>query len=122
MCKRIISQREETAYRLCHQDFDGLPVDHAATRMGISRKAVLRLLKNVERKAPQLTPVLTPSQRLILMLTRDSGQTPKQISATTALSEEYIRRIIRFLEARGFIMPKAKTVGYTPALDSRIVE
>ena len=48
MDKRIITQREEEAYRLCHLDFDGLPVDQAAKQMGITRDAIMELLKNVQ--------------------------------------------------------------------------
>jgi len=122
MCKRVISQREEQAYRLTHSDFDGLPIDQAATTMGISRKAVLRLLKNIERKAPQLTPVLTPRQQLILMLAGDKGQTPEQIATSTGLSAGYVRKVIVFLETHGFVMPKSETRNYTPGLDGRVVE
>lgn len=122
MDKRIITQREEEAYRLCHLDFDGLPVDQAAKQMGITRDAIMELLKNVERKAPQLTPVLTPRQQLILILAGDKGQTPEQIATSTELSASYVRGVVGYLEAHGFVMPKLKMQNYTPRTDGRVVE
>ena len=52
--KRIISQREEQAYRLTSEDFQGLSVQEAATRMNITPTGVYKLLQKVRKKAPQL--------------------------------------------------------------------
>jgi predicted DNA-binding protein (UPF0251 family) len=116
--KRLITEREEQAYRLCHPDFDGLPIDQAVTKMGISRKAILWLLNSVRHKAPQLPPVLTPRQQLILMLAGDKGQTPEQIAASTGLSAQYVRQVIARLEAAAFVMPKVETLQYTTGMDA----
>ena len=121
MDKRVITIREEKAYRLCHSDFDGLTIDDAAKQMGVSRRAVLKLLKNVERKAPQLPPVLTPQQHAVLCLL-EKGVKPREISDAMNLQESNVSVIIRFLTERGFIADLSPTVGYTPGMDGRVKE
>ena len=118
--KRTITKREEQAYRLAHSDFEGLSIDKTAKQMGITRKAVLRLLKNIERKAPQLSPVLTPRQRAILHLL-EKDLTPMDIAEAMNLSNGYVYRIIGLLHRYKFIATPVKTIQYSPGMDNRII-
>jgi predicted DNA-binding protein (UPF0251 family) len=52
--KRKITIRQEQAYRLTSEDFQGLSVQEAATRMNITPIGVYKLLQMVRKKAPQL--------------------------------------------------------------------
>jgi predicted ArsR family transcriptional regulator len=122
MAKRLITRREEEIYRLCHPDFDGLPIDQAAKKLGISREIVLRHLNSVRRKAPQLSPVLNTRQKLILALIRGGQTNSTTIASLTDIPESTVRGIIVVLEANGFVAPKSETHGYTPGCDSRVVE
>jgi len=56
--KRLITKKQEKAYHLCHQDFEGLSTEEAAERLGISVRAVNRTLERLEKIAPQLFPIL----------------------------------------------------------------
>jgi len=55
--KRLITEKEERAYRLFHPDFEGLNTQKIAKRMGVSCRRVQQLLASVEEKAPQLFSV-----------------------------------------------------------------
>jgi hypothetical protein len=52
--RRVITKREEQAYRLCHPDFGHCPLPKVAAIMGVSEREIQRLLASVKRKAPQL--------------------------------------------------------------------
>lgn len=51
---RLITEREEQAYRLCSPDFHGLSGENAATLMHCHINTIYRLLRRVARKCPQL--------------------------------------------------------------------
>jgi DNA-binding CsgD family transcriptional regulator len=118
--QRLITQREEEAYRLCSSDFNNLSVDEAAAKMGVSHKAVLKLLKSVEHKAPQLPPVLTPRQQAVLLLI-EKGLRPTEISTAMGLSESDVSNVIKFLSERKFISVPAKTISYKPSMDNKVI-
>ena len=51
---RLITEREEQAYRLCSPDFYGLTYENAALLMQCHLNTIYRLLKRLKAKAPQL--------------------------------------------------------------------
>ena len=51
---RLITEREEQAYRLCSPDFFGLTYVNAALLMHCHLNTIYRLLKRLKQKAPQL--------------------------------------------------------------------
>ncbi len=51
---RLITDREEQAYRLCSPDFYGLSGENAAVLMHCHINTIYRLLQRVKKKAPQL--------------------------------------------------------------------
>ena len=52
--ERLITEREEQAYRLCSPDFHGLTYENAAVLMHCHLTTIYRLLKRLKVKAPQL--------------------------------------------------------------------
>lgn len=52
--QRLITEREEQAYRLCSPDFYGLTYENAALLMHCHLNTIYRLLKRLKIKAPQL--------------------------------------------------------------------
>ena len=51
---RLITEREEQAYRLCSPDFYGLTYANAAVLMQCHLNTIFRLLQRLKVKAPQL--------------------------------------------------------------------
>ena len=76
----MITEKEQQAYRLCHHDFAGLTVDQAANRMKVSARQVQKLLKSLEKKAPQLFPILSAKDKFIVESITEKGYTYAQIS------------------------------------------
>ena len=79
MDKRLITKRQEEALRLCHQDFEGLPQDAAAARMGISQQAISKLLAACEKVAPQLFPILTKQEARLYHCYMVEGWSPEEM-------------------------------------------
>src|SRR5271157_4599276 len=100
MPKRVLTKREETAIRLCHHDFKGLSVEQAAKRMGIKIHSVQDLLKDAERKAPQLFPILNTVERAVLALI-DNGAKIDEMAAGLGIQTRRIDRIIIKLRLAG---------------------
>lgn len=59
MIKRLITEKQEQALKLCHQNFGGLNQAAAAKKMGISQSALSKLLTAVKKVLPQYFPILT---------------------------------------------------------------
>lgn len=64
--KRNLTRQEEQVIRLCHHDHEGLSVDDAAVKMGLSRDSVMWHLRHIKKKAPQLFPILSHRRRAII--------------------------------------------------------
>ena len=90
-----VTKLEEQAYRLCHHKFDGLTMSEAATRMGLRIHIVRRLLKSMERKAPQLFPILTQRQYKIYRWYVESGLSQKLIAIALGTTQSSIAATIK---------------------------
>lgn len=123
MEKRILTECEERAYRLCHQDFDGLSKVAAAKQMGISVRRVQQLLASVESKCPTLSHVLPPQQAQVQSLINDNGASYDQIALILGITEAAVASTVRALREKGvFLEKRKKTVQYQNHLDSQIKE
>ena len=116
--KRTITQQEETAYRLCHHDFEGLSIDDAAVRMKITVASVKKLLTRVKHKAPQLFPILTTRQRAILSM-YDERLNWKEIVELLGISEKVLEKDVAFLRKRGHLFTR-KPDQYNPDMDGAV--
>lgn len=118
---RVITEQEEQALRLVHHDFDGYPIDDVARVMGITPKKVKALLKSVERKAPQLFPILTPRQRTVLQL-YDERLSRTIIAESLGITVTVLKKEVGFLREHGFLVSKA-CERYVPGKhDDQVVE
>lgn len=103
--ERVITKQEERALRLCHHDFNGYPITDVARIMSITPKKVKALLKSVERKAPQLFPILTPRQRTILRL-YDECLSRDIIAESLGITIFALKQEVVFLRKHGFLVSK----------------
>ena len=108
MTEKIISKKEERAYRLCHHSFDGLSVSDAADVMRLTPRRVQQLLISLEKKAPQLFPILTLTQARDYHLYCDEGWTLKDIMFDTGRSISTISESIKAAIVKGMPRPKTK--------------
>lgn len=119
---RIITEKEEQAYRLVSGDFKGLSVVQAAVQMGISKSRVHQLLKSTEKKAPQLFPLLTKREAEVLHLLErqvDDGDVQDVLDLTPVQFKE----VIRSLRIKGRLHKSCHvpTVAYQSYMDNQIV-
>jgi len=119
----MLSEQEVKIYRLCHHDFEGLPVTKVADRMGLSPRRIQQILAGIEAKAPQLFPILTRTQAHAYSLRVDSGLTLKQIAFLTGRTRAAVAKSIRAAVEKGMPAPGKwkKHKQYQPDMDARIV-
>jgi len=119
---RLITKREEQAYRLCHHDFEHKTVSEAAKVMGTSEGTVRRLLRNVKRVCPQLFPILTKRQFMIYKLRIEVGLTEEKTA--NMLRTTHVHRALNKIKKQD--LPELNIEGfgdmlsYDPNMDSHI--
>lgn len=111
----------EEAYRLCSHNFEGLTVDAAAVKMGITANSIRDLLSDMKRVAPQLFPILTPVERSVLILL-DAHIKVNEIMAGLNLGRQTVDRIIVKLKTMGEIKSGRRPVAYSAGMDSKVVD
>ncbi len=116
--KRNLTPNEETAIRLVHHDHGGESVQDAAVYMGCTVKAVQRLLRNVERKTPQLFPILMPQHRAILAM-RDQHISYEAMMAGLGITKKKLKTMIAFLRGHGFLFNRGMDQ-YRPSMDGEV--
>ena len=121
--KRILSKKEEQAFRLCHQDWEGMTTRDAAVAIGLSQRRVQQLLQSVEQKAPALFPILTKCQMVVRDCINENGFTFKQIAEVLCVSESNVDNIVKTLKKKGVILERRKpTVQYQDYMDNQVKE
>lgn len=121
--ERVLTKTEESAYRYCHQDFDGQSKVDAAIMMGISVRRVQQLLASVESKCPSLSHVLPPQQAKVQSLINDNGATFEQIALILGISESAVASTVQALRDKGvYLERRKKTVPYENHMDNQIKE
>jgi DNA-binding CsgD family transcriptional regulator len=112
---RCISIRQEAAYRLCHQDFFGMPIADAAEVLDTTERNVRSLLDTLRLEAPQLFPILTPRAARIYSLFMDNFTT-REIAETMGRSLRSVQSVLRTLRR------KAKEIGlyFPPGITQRM--
>lgn len=108
--KRLITKKQEKAYRLCHHDFEGLSAEEAAERLGISVRAINRTLERLEKIAPQLFPILSVRQAEMWARFYHGGQTCEVIAEEL---EETVEAVIEVLQR------VKKRIGYDERIASK---
>jgi hypothetical protein len=118
MKKRTLSQFEEEVFRTCHHDFGGLSIEEAAEKIRCLPETVKLILKRVEKKAPQLFPILTPQHRAILLM-YDKHMSRASIAVALGVTEQGLHKEIAFLREHKFLWNR-KSDQYDPLIDSRV--
>lgn len=116
--KRNLTLKEEQVIRLCHHDHGGLSVEDAAIHMNVKPCYVCRYLRNAERKAPQMFPILTPQHRAILTM-RNQHISHKVMIVELGITKNKLIRSIAFLRKHKFLFNR-KPDQYKPLMDSEI--
>jgi len=108
--KRMITKREEEAYRCRHHDFDGLTMAETAERMGINEQSVSNLLNSMKKKAPQLFPILSKQQVNVFELWL-KGDTIETIALELKLADQTVKNVLQTVkEKMGTRFPPHNTI------------
>lgn len=118
MEKRILSHFEEVIIRWHHHDFVGLSLKETAYRVFSTVPELEQKLKKIEKKAPQLFPILTPQHRAILLM-YDKHMSRASIAVALSISEQELHKEIAFLRKHKFLWNR-KLNQYDPLMDSRV--
>lgn len=119
--KRQISRHEEAVYRLVSHEFECLNQADAAKRLGISQSCVSRTLKNLEKKCPQLFPLLNHRQDLVYTQIVGFGQTHGAIAIMMNTTVRTIDRIAGQLRKKGVCFNSPiKCTPYKEYMDSEV--
>ena len=124
MTKRLITEKQEQALRLCHQDFDGLSREEAAKRMGISQSALSGLLARV-KKNPRFQayfPILTKVEAERYHLYMTEGWSVKDIAEHFGLTPGSIYEALQRARDKGMFFTEAKgrVLSYDESMDAHI--
>ena len=122
MGKRIITEKQETALKLCHHDFGGLSQAEAAKRMNISQSALSGLLARVKKVMPQYFPILTKLEAKCYHWYVNEGWPVSEIAECTGQSEDAIYKTLKRTKDKGmcFSKPKGRILQYDPNMDAKI--
>ena len=122
--KRLITEKQEQALKLCHQDFEGLEQTLAAEQMGISQQAISRLLAAVEKILPQYFPIITKHEAKIYHYYIIEGWKVSEIAEYTELTPNAIYKTLRRARSKGMFFTKAKDrmLTYVPNLDDNQIK
>lgn len=119
--KRIITERQERAYRLCHHDFGGKTITEAAEIMGISQRAVSYLLNKLEKTSPQLFPILTRRQKRIYDLW-SGGESRCDIAKELGVTESTVNSIVNCINKKyGYgVLRRGEILSYDGSMDNNV--
>ena len=121
--RRVITDAQEQAYRMCHHDFMGLSIIGAAIHLGWTKRKIRRLLAELERIAPHLFPILTPRQLSVRDMYNE-GHTNAQIAAVLGVSKRTVSSLLSTLRKKKVLStPHAVSVcSYDSSMDTSVKE
>jgi len=105
MEKRLITKKQEQAFRLCHQDFEGLTETEAAERMGVTQATISEHLANVKKVAPQLFPILTKFQAQCYHYITCDGWLPEEIADYMGRPINSVYKALQACRNKGLPLP-----------------
>ena len=123
MGKRLITEKQERALCLCHQDFDGLSRKEAAEKMGISQSALSELLAKVKKVMPQYFPLLTKLEAKCYHWYATEGWPVNEIAKCTGQSEDAVYKTLQRARDKGmyFTEAKGRVLSYDPGMDAQVI-
>ena len=124
MDKRIITEKQETALRLVHQDFEGLEQAEAARQMGISQQAISQLLAHVKEVMPQYFPLLAKIESERYHLYMIEGWSVNEIAEHFGLTPRSVQSALQRAKDKGMFFSEAKgrVLSYDEDMDAEVKE
>jgi len=122
MTKRLITSRQEKAFRLCRHEFEGLTLAEAAERMGTTCQSVSKLLAQVKKVMPQFFPILSKQEAKCYHYLTVEGLSPKDIARTLEISVKAVYLTLDRCKAKGlaFPGPRGNVLSYEEWMDSTV--
>ena len=122
--ERLITEKQEQALRLCHQDFEGLGQTEAAKQMGISQQAISKLLAAVEKILPDYFPLLTKTEAKRYHLYMAEGWSVKDIAEHFELTLRSVYNALQRARDKGmyFTETKKKMLSYNSEMDDNQIK
>ena len=121
--KRLITEKQEEALKLCHHDFENLTQAEAAEQMGITQAAVHKLLVAVEKVLPDYFPILTKLEAKCYHYYMIEGWEVSEIAEHIEKSLDAIYKALQGAKAKGkFFRKKRKMLQYRPWMDAHVKE
>ena len=118
--ERLITEKQEQAFRLCHHEFEGFTLAEAAERMGITYQSVSKLLAQVEKVMPQFFPILSKQEAKCYHYLTVGGLSPRDIAQTLEISVKAVYLTLDRCRAKGltFPGPRGCVLSYEEWMDS----
>ena len=120
MTKRNLSHLEEVIIKWHHHDFVGLGLGETARLVSLTVSELKQKLKQIEKKAPTLFPILTPQHRAILLM-YDKHMSRASIAVALGVTEQKLHKEIAFLRKHKFLWNR-KVNQYDPLMDGSVKE
>lgn len=102
--KRLISERKEQIYRMRHHEFRGLTCKETAKELGVTMHSVTRHMREMEKKAPQLFPILTRRQADVYHMFVNVGLKQTAIAEILGVTKSCIGVLIHRMRNKGVCM------------------
>ena len=119
--KRLITEKQEQALRLCHHDFENLTQAEAAEQMGITQVAIHKLLITVEKVLPQYFPILTKLEVKCYHYYMIEGWEVSEIAKYIEKSPDAVHKALQGAKAKGkHFGKKGITLQYKPWMDANV--
>ena len=106
--KRLITHKEEAVYRCRHHEFGSMTTKETAERLEISEATVRKIMRNLEKKFPQLFPVLTRDQVFLEYCIISLGLTHQEIAKLLGISKIALTARVMRLKAKGVFLERPK--------------
>jgi predicted DNA-binding protein YlxM (UPF0122 family) len=123
---RLITQKQEAVYRLCHHDFFGLSQEEAAEVLDVDQRTISDRLSRMKEIAPQLFPVLSKNVAAIYNRFVTDNMSVREVADDLCLSPRYCWRVLRNLwenrEETGlyFRLGTGTRLHYRPWMDEHV--
>ena len=112
-----VTKKQLQAYVLISGEHQGMTTKQAARIMGISSRAVVSLLKRMEKIMPDLFPLLTKDEASVRLHYLFDGTKPD-------FNTKKMENLRASLYKKGQLpkLTPAKTVAYSPNMDSQVIQ
>lgn len=120
--RRLITEKQEQALRLCHHGFQGLSQTEAAKRMNVSQSTLSDLLAKVKKILPNYFPILTKLEAQCYHYYVIEGWDIEEIAEHFGLTPNSVYKTLKRTRDKGmcFSEPKGRILRYDPSMDTNV--